>query len=466
MKIMTYRLELRPDTEIPQFKRLWWEKVEVPLEEVFHQGIHPHSVVVRSQGRDHTGAATVILERLNAEDAYIADLKAHSLGCEISCNNGGYYGYGSTVDDLERLFQQVSQSVYFVDGLTYEQLVEAAVARLRRIWDHKTARDLVHALGRDFGGIRDFLKRKKADIRLVGYHSLDDYDLSRILMVDDFLTEDMLLVNYGIESHNFRRVTVLDQFTDRAGRIKLTPSIKHCVVDWDFKPGNWEPYVTYRCSIDGSCVEWRPELKPDDKQRQKAAEIAAEVGHGQAKYVFSTSVNEMSEALQQKRFRLRFPDLTYKEKRGEPAASAKVEPASLVCFGESSRLRARLSNEKLKDVLRAFDKKLIGKKEDLVCRIAETMAEQYNAHERELNRYFGRHRFVRLSAQPKQVQSFPVLEKQRLRAPVIIMYCLRHLRGNVILEAGHANDSVGVVDLAQAWLERKVSLNGSFVPVV
>ena len=466
MRIMTYRLELRPDPEIPQFKRLWWEKVEVPPADVFRMGIHPHSVVVRSQGRDHTGAATVILDRLNVDDAFVPDLKAHNLGCEICCTNGGYHGYGTTTDDLERLFQQVSQAVYFVTDLTYEQLVEAAVTRLRRIWDHKMARDLVQALGRDFTGMRDFLKRKKPDIRLVGYHSLDDYELHRIVTVGDFLTEDMLLVNYGLESHNYRRTSVIDQFTDHSGRIRLTPSINDCLVDWDFKPGNWEPYVSYRCRIEGNRVAWRPELKPDEKQRQKACEIATEVGHGAAKYVFSTSVAEMAEALQQERFRLRFPDLTYREKPKPSDAKAKVQPAALVCFGEASGLRSRLSNEKLKDVLREFDKKLTGKKDDLVRRIAETVAEEYQAHESELDRFFGRHRFVRLAAQPKMVNRFPVLEGHRLRAPILILYCLRHLRGNVILEAGHVNDSVDVLDLAEAWLDRKVMLNGSFVPVV
>jgi len=466
MNIMTYRLELRPDPEIPQFARLWWEKVETPLRDVFRQGIHPHSIVVRSQGRDHTGAASVILDRMNEESAFVTDLKAHSLGCEITCSNHGHYGYGATTDDLERLFQEVSRNVYFVQEITYEQLVEVAIARLRRVWDHKMARDMVQALGRDFAGMRDFLRRKKADIRLVGYHSLDDYDLSAILSVDDFLTEDTLLVNYGTESHNYRRASVLDRFVVPGGRISLTPRIDDCVVDWDFKPGNWEPYVSYRCRIEGSRVEWRPDLKPDDKQRAKAREIAAETGRGEASYVFDTSVTEMTDALQQERFRLRFPDLTYREKPKPAAAKAKVQPAELICFGEASGLRSRLSNEKLKDVLRAFDKKLTGKKEDLVRRMAETIAEEYEAHEPQLDRFFRKHRFIRLAAQPKMLNRFPILEGHRLRAPILILYCLRHLRGNVILEAGHVNDSVKVSDLAEARLDRKVMLNGSFVPVV
>lgn len=465
MNITTYRLSLETDRDIPSFRRLSWERIEVSLADVFREGIHPHSAVVKSQGRDHTEASTAILAALNDEGTYIPDLKAHGLGCELTGMNGGYHAYHSSTTELDRLFEEVAQSVYFADDLTYEELVEIALTRLRRIWNHRMAREFVQAVGRDFAGIRDFLKSKNPDIRLVGYDSLNDYDLTSFLRVDDFLTEDSLLVSHGIRSHNFRRVSAVNEITDDCGRLKLTTSIKRCAADWSFKPGHWEPLVTFHCRVDGARVVWKPDLKADPKQRDQAAAIAAANGTGSSRYVFSTTVRQMTDALSADRFRLRFPDLNYGSRESESLANAKLCPSSLVCFGETSGLRSRLSNEKLKEVLRNFGKKLTGKKEDLLRRIAETIAAEYRAHEAELDRYFSAHRYVRLAAQPRAMSSFPVLENHGLRGPIITLYCLRHLRGNVILEASHENDSVTLEDQAEAWLDRKVTLNGSFVPV-
>jgi hypothetical protein len=45
------------------------------------------------------------------------------------------------------------------------------------------------------------------------------------------------------------------------------------------------------------------------------------------------------------------------------------------------------------------------------------------------------------------------------------MYCVRHMRGNVLLEAQHENTAVGLLDLAEAILMGRVRLSGCFVPV-
>ena len=54
----TFRLWLEPDNDIPQFKRLRFEKVTVPLADVLLRGIHPW------QGRDTN---TSLKERLHLE---------------------------------------------------------------------------------------------------------------------------------------------------------------------------------------------------------------------------------------------------------------------------------------------------------------------------------------------------------------------------------------------------------------
>ena len=48
---------------------------------------------------------------------------------------------------------------------------------------------------------------------------------------------------------------------------------------------------------------------------------------------------------------------------------------------------------------------------------------------------------------------------------LLTMYCVRHMRGNVVLEAAHENTSVNLPDLAEAILAGRVRLNGCFVAV-
>ena len=59
----------------------------------------------------------------------------------------------------------------------------------------------------------------------------------------------------------------------------------------------------------------------------------------------------------------------------------------------------------------------------------------------------------------------PVLTQHSLRGPLVTLYCLRHMRGNVVLEATHRNESVRLLDLAQALLHKRVTLTGRFVAV-
>ena len=82
-----------------------------------------------------------------------------------------------------------------------------------------------------------------------------------------------------------------------------------------------------------------------------------------------------------------------------------------------------------------------------------------------MDAFFSRHRFVRVGQKPKEKQPFAVLQGHRLRETLVTLYCLRHMRGNVVLEAGHLNQSVKLADLAEAYLNGQVDDGGCFVPV-
>lgn len=463
MKLWTYQLELVPDSVIPQFRRLQYRRQDVSLQDVFIRGIHPHAAVMANGGYDNTRAREEIQVRLNAEDAAVPALKAHSVTWEIEIEPRVC---GSSCDPLETLLQQLAKSVYFVDDLGYEQLVEIAIDRLRKTWNHEVASNMVRAVGRDFAGIRDLLKKKDARIVLAGFHSLNELDLSRVVSVEDFLTEEKLLIQSGIGRQNFRRAGALAKLTDDCGLLRFTPAITHCVVATRQETEHWTPFLTYRCTVEGDRVRCVPNLKPDPLQRAKAKLLAQDLGKKQGLYCFTCSINELEAATEDWHLRICFPELRYGEAKEAAAATANVKPDAVACYGETLRLLANSSNDDLRSALHKFGRPMSGKKDDLLRRLVELLAEQYAAVEEQMNAFFARYRFIRIGIEGSRVKSFPVLADHKLRELLLAMYCLRHMRGNVILEASHVNESVKLVDLAEAILCGRVRLAGSFVPAV
>jgi hypothetical protein len=163
---------------------------------------------------------------------------------------------------------------------------------------------------------------------------------------------------------------------------------------------------------------------------------------------------------------LKFPGLSYKDGNTVQEATAKLKTDGIVCYGETSHLWANNHNDQLKDVLRGFNRPVSGRKDELVKRLVELLAEEYSATEKELDAFFSQHRFLRLGAKPQLKQPFAVLQGHRLRETLVTLYCLRHLRGNVVLDPAHLNQSVKVADLAAAFLHGQVDVGGCFVPVV
>ena len=98
-------------------------------------------------------------------------------------------------------------------------------------------------------------------------------------------------------------------------------------------------------------------------------------------------------------------------------------------------------------------------------RLAELMVEKYATSKPEMDEFFGTRSFIRLAHEPSVSKRLPVLQGNPLAGHLLTMYCLRHMRGNVVLEARHENNAVGLLDLAEAVLMGRVRLTGCFVPV-
>ena len=465
MKIQTYQLRLLPDAATPVFKRLKFVLVDVPLADVFHEGVHPHSHTT-GLGHDSWGAADAIVERLNAPDAFVPDLNAHQVGHNIVKPTTASSWRRQTTVVLDSLLKTLRTSLYFTEDITYDQVRDIAVDRLRDTWSHPVARGLAREVAPDFAGIRSFLKSVDPALKLVGYDSLDGYDLGRVLTVDDFLSEDRLLLAHGLKLLNFRRIGALSDITADDGRLRLVPKIDRCCVEWREQPGIKDASLQYRCLVDRNRVHWEPDLRPDDGQRCHARRLAEEIGHGTGRYCFESSLADLDRALDDERFRLRFPRLRYGPPLADWIPSAKLRTEAVPCYCVPAPLSADKTNEALQDVLRDFGWKTSGRKEQLIRRIAQLLAEQYGDAEPELDVFFGAHRFVRLKAGHSRWQRFPVLLGQSLNSSLLTIYCLRHMRGNTILEASHRNMSVTLTDLAEALLHRRVKLEGAFVEVL
>ncbi len=465
MKIQSYRLRLVADATVPRFQRLEFVLEDVSLADVFHHGVHPHSHTT-GLGHDCWGTTDAIIERMNADDAFVPGLKAHLLGFNIVKPTTPAYWQRKPTVMLDDLLKKLRASVQFVDGISFGELRDIAATHLRETWGHSVARELARGVGSDFAGIRAFLKSIKPDIKLTGYGSLDDYDLGRMLSVDDFLTEDRLLLQHGLELQNFRCAGVLPGLVTDSGYLRLVPRIEDCNVEWRTHPDNRDATLKYKCLVSGDRVRWLPDLGNSDSQRDYARTLAQRVGRGTGRYCFDSSLSVMEEVLDDLCFRLRFPRLRYGAVVTEWTPAAKLQHSAVPCYMVAKPIDAERTNEHLQETLREFGWKTSGRKEQLVGRIAELLAEEYGRVEHELDEFFARRRFVRLKSGHLNWQRFPVLSGHGLSSSLLAMYCLRHMRGNTILEASHRNTSVTLTDLAEALLHRRVKLDGAFVEVL
>lgn len=465
MKLQNFRLRFEPDRELPALKRLAFDRTDISVEDVFLKGIHPHSAVSGHGRYEHTGMAEAILAGLNDAQAYPPELNAHGLGHEVSAPGYAFYGTDVSNDSVERLLHYLAESLYFVEDLGYDALLQMATERLRRLWSAAIAREMLGNVARDFACMREMLKAKNPDIKLAGYADLDGIDVSLLLSVDDFLTEDNLLLSKGLETLNFRCVDALKSFTDNHGRLRATDRIGQCQMTWD-QGQCGTPLFSYRCIVDGLRIHWFPNMTDSAKQRNTAKEIARTWGKGSGRYCFTTDIPTLGEMVSTTPLRLGFPDLLYGgREKTESEASAQVQQKCIATFDAPFHVKAKSSNEAIKDILRRFDRKLTGRKEDLVQRLAELLAERYGAMKHEMDAFFDEHRFIRLAHDRSEAKALPVMREDPLAGHLLTMYCLRHMRGNVVLESRHENNAVGDLDLAEAILAGRVRLTGCFVPV-
>ncbi len=450
----TFKLSLEPDQEIPRFKRLKFQIVDVPLADVLTKGIHPWQP---PYDRDRLWESFIKI--LNSQDFKAKELEQFSYCEDIREPYASHYHNDSA---FEETLKRVQESIYFIDSLSYTELLEIAKENLRKTWSHRIAYRLLDSASSGFDEMRSFVKKKDRHIKISGYADFDSYDLGQILKLEDFEAEDAMLISEGIPLGNFRSSQVMEKITDDRGLLKLKESIDDFRISAKDRDSSDDEWLTYNCTRRGDVVRFILELEP--AKRAMAQQIASRWRDDNGRYCFSAHISKLNEMVEQEGFGISFPTLHYEKPREQKISSATVVESTVQLFCAGFYLTCWASNHEIRAVLRNHGVSMTGRKEELLDKLAHLAARIYEEKEHELDEYFSTNRFIRVDDGCQgRYETFPVLQGLDAREMVLTMYIIKHLRGNVILEARHNNDTFDLLSLARALVKKEVSPDGFFM---
>jgi len=453
----SFRFWFEPNEKIPQFKKLCWDTIDVSLSDVLKTGIHPW------QGDNtHRILDDKLVRILNSDELKPDELVEFNYCADILSNTRNQYYYNLRIRFIA-LLERIQDSVYFVDRLSYMELLRIVKNRLRKIWDHQIAHNLLRRSCGDFDSMRRLLKTKNKNIKLSGYNDIGNYDLGSILSLEDFESEDSIIISEVIGSYTFRLTRFLDIITDDQNRLKLTDSIHDFQLSYYSK--NHHRSVLYNCHSDGDIIRFRPEISTETSLRTLAKTIAEQWRINEGKYCFDTGIDQVEKMLSQNST-IRFPSLNYTGENNKKSSSAKITQSGIKGYSVGRIISFRDSNETIKRILKNHGISMTGRKEQLFEKLAKLSADIYEEHKPFLDDYFSNRRFIKVESLPSgSSMDFSVLQDLDLRNMIISMYIIKHLRGNVILEASHNNDTFDLLSLAQSLIKGEVSLDGYFLQV-
>jgi len=455
----TLRFSLTPDKKLPMFQRLEVDRISVSIRDILEEGIHPWV-----NGKDHCSLAEALVKMLNKPKSAFPELDEQGY-CNDLMEQHGYLGYEKKTV-VDRTVEHIQETIYFADDLDYLKLLELARQRLRDRWSHSVARELARAAFYGFQDLRQFLKSKDGSIKLSGYGDIDSYDLGEVLSVDDFAAFDRILIEHGIPgTTNFRKASCLGLFTDGAGRLKLVERIDELTLTQPPQKPDYVPRV-WRVSRHDNGWRFRPDIGKSPTKKRAAKAFAKQWRKDDGALCFTTSLERLSEMVKEGVVMASLPSLNYRLSLRAPLACAEVRDARIEAFTIGRFPNYRWSGGDLKEILREFGVPMTGNKEVLLGKLAKLAAEQYEEHRRTMDRFFKRHRFLRIAAVPPKAEKLDLLQdKGRLANLLLVMYAAKHLRGNAILEPTHDNNTYSVEELAHALVCERVGVGGSFLRV-
>jgi hypothetical protein len=456
--MQTFRLNLIPDQRFPRFKRLAFQKVEIPLADVLLHGVHPWDC-----GSSIHSLNSKFVQALNGEKLFLTELKEFGY-----CNDFNYcsdHDYNRNVSVFERLMVNISDSIYFVEDLKYLELLAIAKKSLADNWTHKTVSALVSRVYGEFNAIRDFLKRKDKNIKLSGYDDIGKYDLSQILTLDDFEGDDKVLINEALDTINFRSAQFLSEITDKNRHLKLTDSIEHFQMRFQGKLDYpYDQIILYNATRNAESIRLYPIMPAYPVTREQAKKIAIKWRLDHDRYCFTVDIKTAEKMLLEGMFHILFPGLNYEEKEKPGTSNATLCNHATEKFEIGRFLRSNAPGNMVKDVLRKHNVSMTGRKDDLMEKLAQLSVRIYREREKELNDYFGQNHFLKIPGNGQAEHGdFPVINDCDMKNMALAMYIMKHLRGNTILEASHCNDTFDLFSLANALIKGEIYPPPAFV---
>ena len=464
----SYRLWFQRDRDFPTFMRFRYEEVDVPLRDVLTKGVHPFELTTDVYHRDVSMLSQRLIKEANEKRHLVPELA--QLGYCPQLSEPPRYSYEET--KLDHMLKSLSEYVFYVERLSYTELLDIARKALARKWDHKLAKALLQGVLQDFNSMRDFLKSKDKKIKLSGYSDLDRYPLNENLSPQDFANHEKAVIHHALPTTNFRSTSFLSAITthDGKGLLSLVPQIKHFEIVWreyPYKRGTalLENDIKYNCTFLGNFIRLVPSLPAREGVREAAKAIAERWRIGKGRFCFFTSIESIEEMLKDESCQIFFSSTNYMQAVEPIASEGEIAEKHIPSFRIGEIVTQQLPNESLKEVLRRYGKPMTGRKEQLLEKVAAVLCERYEEMLSFLDEHFRRQKYLRIFRTTSS-SLFPFMQEANcVERSVLAMYIIKHLRGNAILDASHENDTYELEDLALALLRGEVTLHGNFVAV-
>ena len=455
----TFRLWLEQDKEIPQFKRLAYERVDVSIADVLLKGIHPWTETDENRSLNQRFMAI-----LNDDVSKLPELVEFSYCGDLSCT---VRSYNNKMPAFQENLERIKNSIYFVGELDYVELLAIAKRREKEKWNHSFARNMLGSALGTFNSMRSFLKQKDKSLKLSGYYDLEKYDLGQVLSLEDFEGYDSVIISHGMPFTNFRSENFIGNVTDPRGLLRMTDKIRYFnVVVNRYGGGEANGTVIYNCRLEGEQVRMLPDLKGSFHTRKIAQIVASERAMDDGRYCFTTDISTLADLIEGRDVGIRFPKLNYGGESSGGVSTAMVPTSKVDRFSIGAFAKANDSGGYIKSILRNHGVSMTGNKENLVGKLAKLSARLYREHEAEMNAYFRANRFVRIeNGRNSGGSRFPVLGEVDVRNMLLSMYAVKHMRGNTVLEVSHENDTFELEDMAKALIRGDVSVNGVFLRI-
>jgi hypothetical protein len=464
----TYRLWLEKDREFPRFMRLKHSEVDVTLKDVLTRGVHPLEFTTDIYQRDISMLSQKLISEANEEKHFVPQLA--QLGYCPPLSEPPRYSYEDY--KLENTLKTLSEHIFYVEELTYAELLEIARKALARKWNHRVALAMLQTVHREFNSLREFLKNKDKKLKLSGYRDLDRYALDEVVYPDDFAYHERAVILHALPTTTFRSTSFVSAVTTRDGEglLSLVPQIKRFDIVWreyPFKRGTalMGNDIRYDCTLAGNLVRLVPTLSSTYGVREAAEAIAKRWRVGEGRFCFWTSIENIEEMLVDERCHILFSSTNYVTAVEPCPSEGEITEKRIPSFRLGEIVTYQLPNESLKAVLRKHNRPMTGRKGDLLAKVAGVLCERYEEMLPLLSEHFSKQKYLQIS-RTAHATFFPFMqESDILDRTVLAMYVIKHLRGNAIVDADHENDTYEVSDLVKALLQGNISVKGSFMAI-